>query len=351
MKRLTVLVSLALVLAATPAAADPVANLFVSPAGSDAANGRTAATPFATIQHALDAAPSGAIIHLAVGEYWQDAVTVRPGVTILGPPGAVLRGAGGARILQVQHDDVTLAGFTIDGLAGDPGTADGYRDKLLYVMSTTPGDGVDGLKVHDMTLANAGGECVRLRYLITHAEVWNNRIGPCGVHDFVFAGGGKNGEAIYVGTAPEQQGKNGAPDAAPDVSRDNWIHDNVIDTRGNECVDIKENSTANLVEGNLCTGQKDPNSGGFDARGNGNTFRYNTVIGSVGAGVRLGGDTAADGLDNDVYGNVITGNLAGGVKFQRAPQGVVCGNVMSGNVGGDAVGTYKALFAPAAPCA
>lgn len=350
MKRLTLLASLALVLSAVPAAADPVVNLFVRPAGADDASGRSAATPFATIQHALDVAPSGTIIHLAPGQYWQDAVTVRPGITILGPAEAVLRGAGGPRILQVQHDDVTLAGFTIDGLAGDPATPDGYRDKLLYVMSTTPGDGVDRLKVHDMTLANAGGECVRLRYLITHAQVWNNRIGPCGVHDFVFAGGGKNGEAIYLGTAPEQQGKNGAPDAAPDVSRDNWIHDNVIDTRGNECVDIKENSTANLVERNHCTGQKDPNSGGFDARGNGNTFRYNTVIGSVGAGVRLGGDTAADGLDNDVYGNVITGNLAGGIKFQRAPQGQVCGNVMDANVGGDAVGTYKALFTPTTPC-
>lgn len=326
-------------------------NLFVSPTGSDDNAGWSASAPLATIQHALDLAPSGSKIHLAPGIYPQDVVTVRPGVTIKGPASAVLQGAGGARIVQVHHDDVTLAGFTVDGLVGDPATAAGYRDKLIYVISTVAGDGVDRLKIIGTTLRNAGGECLRLRYLIAHAEVTANTIGPCGVHDFVFNEGGKNGEGIYLGTAPEQQGLNGAPDAAADVSRDNHIHHNVIDTQGNECVDIKENSTANIVEWNLCTGQKDPKSGGFDSRGSGNTFRFNHVHGSVGAGIRLGGDTPTDGVGNDIHSNVITGNGAGGIKFQATPQGLICGNLLSGNVGGDAVGTYAAQFTPGAPCA
>jgi hypothetical protein len=201
-----------------------------------------------------------------------------------------------------------------------------------------------------MRLKNAGGECLRLRYLITNADVHDNTVGPCGVYDFKFDDGGKNGEGIYLGTAPEQQGENGAPDDQPDRSRYNHIHHNTIATYGNECVDVKENSTANVVERNDCSRQQDASSGGLDARGNGNTFRYNTIHDNTGAGVRLGGDTETDGIDNNVYGNTITDNASGGIKFMRIPQGQVCGNTMSGNTGGDSVGTYAAAFSPTAAC-
>ena len=36
-----------------------------------------------------------------------------------------------------------------------------------------------------------------------------------------------------IGTAPEQQGENGAPDAAKDRSNRNWIHGNDFVTKGN----------------------------------------------------------------------------------------------------------------------
>ncbi|TCC58851.1 DUF1565 domain-containing protein [Kribbella pittospori] len=330
--------------------AHAASNYYVSPSGSDTNSGTTSGSPYATIQKALDTAPRGATVHLASGTYLQDAVTTRSGVTVAGPSTAVVKGAGNSRIFQIQHDGVTLDGFTIDGLYGSSSSESGYRDKLIYVMSTTAGDGVGGLTIRDMTLKNAGGECVRLRYLITNADVHDNTVGPCGVYDFKFDGGGKNGEGIYLGTAPEQQGENGAPDDQPDRSRNNRIHDNTIATDGNECVDVKENSTANVVENNDCTAQKDPESGGLDARGSGNTFRNNTIHGNTGAGVRLGGDTETDGTDNNIYGNTITGNAAGGIKFMRTPQGQVCGNTMSANTGGNSVGTYAADFNPTDPC-
>jgi hypothetical protein len=346
--------ALAGLLLAASAVAPAVAgghDYYVAPDGDDGASGRSAATAFATVQKALDTAPAGAVVHLGPGRYLQDAVTRRDGVTVTGPADAVLQGSGASsRILQVQHDRIMLSGFTIDGLVGPPDSPDGYRDKLIYAMSTTPGDGVDRLSIQGMRLANAGGECVRLRYLHTNADVGYNRIGPCGVHDFVFPGGGKNGEAVYIGTAPEQQGANGAPDARPDVSTGNRVHHTVFDTQGNECVDIKENSTANVVEYNLCTGQKDPQSAGFDSRGSGNTFSYNASYGNTGAGIRFGGDTPADGTLNDAYGNVITQNAAGGIKFQATPQRRVCGNAMAGNTGGDAVGSYGGEFHPTQPC-
>lgn len=342
------LLGAALALPAVPAHA--ATDYYVSPSGSDSNSGTSSGAPFATIQKALDTAPRNATVHLASGTYLQDAMTIRSGVTITGPATAVVKGAGNSRIFQVRHDGVTLDGFTIDGLHGSSTSASGYRDKLIYVMSTSPGDGVGTLTISDMTLKNAGGECVRLRYLVTNADVHDNTVGPCGIFDFKFAGGGKNGEGIYVGTAPEQQGENGAPDDQPDRSRNNRIHHNTIATAGNECVDVKENATANIVEYNDCSAQKDPSSGGLDARGSGNTFRYNTIHGNTGAGVRLGGDTETDGIDNDVYGNTITGNAAGGIKFMRTPQDEICGNTMSANTGGNSVGTYGADFNPTAAC-
>ncbi|OWA15011.1 DUF1565 domain-containing protein [Streptomyces sp. CS057] len=335
----------------TPSAAATAASAYyVSPSGSDANAGTSAGAPLATIQKAVDLAPSGAVVNLAAGTYRQDVVTVRAGVTITGPSNAVVKGAGDARIIQVRHDSTTLSGFTVDGLHGSASDVSGYRLKLIYVMSTTPGNGVGGLRVTGMTLKNAADECLRLRYLVTGAEVNDNTITGCGVADFVFGGGGKNGEGIYLGTAPEQQGSNGAPDAAADVSRNNRIHHNTIVTRGNECVDVKENATNNYVEHNDCSGQRDPSSGGLDARGSGNIFRYNTVHDNVGAGIRLGGDTATDGTATSVYGNTITGNAGGGIKFMRTPQGPVCSNTMSGNTGGNAVGTYGSSYDPTGVC-
>lgn len=339
-----------LLLPSPSVAAEAATAYYVSPSGSDANAGTSAGAPLATIQKALDLAPTGAVVNLAAGTYRQDAVTKRPGVTLTGPSNAVVKGAGDARIIQVLHDSTTLSGFTVDGLHGSSDEVAGYRLKPIYVMSTTPGNGVGGLRITGMALKNAADECVRLRYLVTGAEVDDNTITNCGVADFKFGGGGKNGEGIYLGTAPEQQGANGAPDAAADISRNNRIHHNTIATQGNECVDVKENSTSNYVEYNDCSGQKDASSGGLDARGSGNIFRYNTVHGNVGAGVRLGGDTATDGIDTSVYGNTITNNAGGGIKFMRTPQGPVCTNTMSGNTGGNAVGTYASEYAPTGAC-
>ncbi|MET8327783.1 right-handed parallel beta-helix repeat-containing protein [Streptomyces sp. NPDC005181] len=244
-------------------AAESATAYYVSPSGSDSNAGTSASAPLATIQKAVDLAPTGAVVNLAAG---------------------------------------------------------------------------------------AADECLRVRYLVTGADIFGNTITNCGVADFKFGGGGKNGEGIYLGTAPEQQGANGAPDAAPDISKNNRIHHNTIATQGNECVDVKENSTNNYVEYNDCSGQKDAGSRGLDARGSGNIFRYNTIHDNVGAGIRLGGDTATDGIGTSIYGNTITDNAGGGIKFMRTPQGPVCTNTMSGNTGGYAVGTYGSEYTPTGAC-
>jgi hypothetical protein len=101
------------------------------------------------------------------------------------------------------------------------------------------------------------------------------------------------------------------------------------------------------VEHNACAGSHDPDGAGFSARGNGNAFRHNTSSGHAGAGVRLGGDTESDGLDNEVVGNRFFGNAGYGVKVQRPSQARICGN----EVGDNQKGTTNGGSDPTTPCA
>ena len=61
----------------------------------------------------------------------------------------------------------------------------------------------------------------------------------------------------------------------PDESNYNLVTGNDITPRGNECVDVKEGASFNVIEHNQCAEQLDDESGCYDSRGNENTFRYN----------------------------------------------------------------------------
>src|SRR5690349_17784664 len=91
-------------------------NYYVSPNGLDTNNGTSSESPFQSIQKAIDLAQPGAVISLAPGDYLQDVHSVRNGlanapITIFGPASAHLHGAGSARILEINHDNITLDGF------------------------------------------------------------------------------------------------------------------------------------------------------------------------------------------------------------------------------------------------
>jgi ABC-type glycerol-3-phosphate transport system substrate-binding protein len=354
------------VITTAPPVALPVAlpvaaprQFYVAPTGDDAATGATPLTAFATLQYALGQVQPGDTIHLLPGDYRENVVSVVDGraeapITIMGPADAILRGAGAASAaFYLTHNYYTLVGFTIDGLYGDPTQKEGYTQKLLYVQGTQPKLGVTGLRVLNMTFRNAGGECLRLRYFAHQNEIAYSTFTTCGLLDFAFGDGGKNGEAIYIGTSSTQwdDGKNPTPD--PDESRANWIHHNVMNTQGNECVEMKEGATANLVEQNSCTGQLDPDSGGIGSRGNGNIIRYNVVYGNVGAGVRLGGhevDGIQYGVANEVYGNQLFNNVAGGVNVAIGPQAKICGNQLTHNLGKAIFGDAGDVYDADAPC-
>lgn len=108
----------------------------------------------------------------------------------------------------------------------------------------------------------------------------------------------------------------------------NWIHHNTFRTYGNECVDIKEGSTFNLVENNVCENQMDENSGCFGSRGSDNCFRSNDISHCIGAGVRVGGGEGY-GSGNHIYDNTIAYCDYGAFNVMHSPQGKVCGNKLS----------------------
>lgn len=274
----------------------------------------TSTSPFRTIGDALEVARAGDTIAVGPGTYRGPVATSVAGrlgaPIVLSGQGARLVADGTGRLVTIRHSFVTIEGFDLSG-----------ADKGVWV------EGAEGVRILGNRIHDLGGECVRLRAATVRAEVAGNTIGPCGLRNFSLAKGRKNGEGIYVGTAPEQLPHHG-PER--DVSRDNWIHDNDIVTRA-ECVDLKEGSTANLVERNRCSGGLDPDGSGFDSRGNSNTFRSNVATGEAGAGIRLGGDTPRDGLGNTVVDNTLVDNGGYGIKIERQPQGDIAANHLSGN--------------------
>lgn len=334
-------------------------HYYVDPQGDDDNSGVSVSRPFRLIQHALQLAQPGDTIHLAPGRYYQDVFTVRDGepgkpITIVGASNASVHGLTSNRIFQVHHDYISLIGFTIDGLRRntEPNRMGAFREKLLYVIGYDVRDGVNNLRVLGMTFRNAGEECLRIKYFARDNEIAYSTFHDCGIWDFVFDAHGVVGEAVYLGTSSKQWDINLTIE--PDVTAHNWVHHNYMDTQGNECVEAKEGTEYNIIEYNICSGQKDPNSGGIVSRGKGNIIRYNEIYGNVGAGVWLGGhlvDGIQYGVLNEVYGNLIYGNDAGGVKILVESQASICGNSLWDNAAGDVSGTFGDSYDPAAPCA
>lgn len=294
-------------------------------------------SPNESIQEVLNITEPGDIIELEAGIYNQSFETRRDGkknnpIVIRGPKEAILKGDERYRTVRIFHDHIHIEGFTIDGLRGDGDSRSSYTNKLVYVLGQEEKQGIRGFKLINMTLKNSGGEAVRLRYYCRGAEIAYSRFINIGVYDFKFNGSGKNGEGIYVGTSSTQWDQDKNPTSGPDKSSNNWIHHNYFNTKGNECIDIKEGADNNLIEYNNCTGQKDPESGGISVRGSNNTIRYNYIYDNLGAGIRIGGNTVNNvtyGRNNIIHNNrIINNNL--GIKVLVEPQEIY-NNTCEGN--------------------
>lgn len=298
----------------------PGQEFHVSTAGNAQAADGSEGRPFPTVQAALDLARPGDIVRMAPGEYAGPISTVRSGMR--GRPiqitsnGAVISGSGEGRLLTISHDHIEVRGLELRD-----------ADKLVWI------EGAAGVKIVGNTLATADGECLRVKANAHGNEIAGNSISGCGGTEFDLDNDRKNGEGIYIGTAPEQRVA-----GEPDTSSANLIRGNRISTPG-ECVDIKEDAFLNVVVGNTCSGGQDDDSGAISARGVLTVIANNVVESNSGAGIRLGGDDELDGVGSVVVGNRIADNRGVGIKIMRQPQ-AICDNSLDGNALGQVGGRF-----------
>lgn len=327
-------------LAAQPENQDAVGGtgrvIHVSAQGGMGADGSEAA-PFSSLQRALDMAQPGETVRVGPGTYPGPFRTTRPGT----PEEPIWIVGDGAKIVEprqddenstdyvfvIGHDHIVFTGFDLSG-----------GDTALRIF------GANHARVTYNHIHDVRGECVRVKFFSSNNEIAHNRIERCGLEGFDVSEDDKNGEGIYIGTAPEQLDDNPRDD--PDQSNANHVHDNVI-TPLAECVDVKEDARDNVVENNMCQGSKDPDGGGFSSRGIGTVFIGNTSRNHVGAGIRLGGDDDSDGVGSVVRGNRLVDNEGYGVKIQTEPQKLICGNIVENN--GDGASNDEDVE-PSQPC-
>jgi hypothetical protein len=340
-------------------------DFYVSPQGSDAADGLSSQQPLRTIQKALDLAHAGAVIHLARGSYYENPVTkingtatapitvegTDTGFAATGRAATVLYGAGAGRVFTINNSYIRLQGFTINGepslrsvahpttLAGVTAFKNSVQARvvdstLVFVGAATTARFLTGDVISDMFLTDAGGTCVRLRDGAHGNTIVNSTIQWCGLYG-KYAGAGvyayHNGEGVYLGTSPKSVSD---PMYSDDATSYNVVQHNVISTYGTECLDVKENARNNSFIDNTCSGNTEPLSdygSNVELRGYNNSVIGNTIRGSLGYGLKL----SADGPTNPQGGNVVQSNAFSGDtgspirNDQTKAQGSFCGNTFA----------------------
>lgn len=277
--------------------------------------------------------------------------------------GGTIKGGSTGRLVEIRDSQwLRFDNVTFDATGAD---------SAVYILNSDD-NGFVGI-----TLKNAGGECFRIKAGSQNNTLLSSRIESCGRTKWN-PPTEKTAEGVYIGTAPEQIAfnvneatKSTATDksgyfANPDNSNQNLINNNTIipaypeNTKGNECVDIKEGAQYNMIIDNICSGQLDKNSGGMESRGEYNIFIHNTFNATIcGAGIRLGGDDKqTQGVGNFIIENIFNDYsninpicpvsassvsdktaLHGAIKMEAPNQDYMCGNTVKDTL--IATGTYK----------
>ena len=347
----------------TPADAAGTAY-FVAPNGADTNSGTSAATPFKTIQKALDKAQPGTTITLAAGTYKEAVATKVAGtagapITVKGPETgkaasgryrAVLVSPAG-RAFSINHSYYTLDGFTIDGQPNIARTAyptaldkarsfkDGVQtkavnSKLIYVGASTTSADIVGTTISNMFLTGSGGECVRFRNRAADSTIVDSVIQWCGM---LGQGDDKdqykyhNAEGVYVGTSLVSTDQ---PMAANDSSNNIVVRNSTINTFGSECFEVKENAHHNRLENSDCGFNDEPLSfkgSNIELRGDHNLVLNSRVGPSRSWNVKLWSDAAAyDRGGNSLQKSSFSGAAGPAISNkQTANETVFCGNTFA----------------------
>lgn len=352
---------------------------YVSPTGSDSSAGTTAATPFATLQAALNRVRPGDTVHLGPGTYVGDVHTVTSGTSgapisieggddpesdAAGSPRTVVYGTG--HVIDINNSWYRLGGFTLDGQqavvqarSSTGASATGYPaaaslqakptlmtafktanqklihdGRLIYVGDSA--SRVTGTVVDHMLVQGGGGECIRLRNGATDSVISNSIIRYCGM--FAKSDGSAekdgylfhNGEGVYLGTSPTTTNLSNYAD---DQTDDNLVTGNIITTYGSECVDVKENASGNVVQGNNCGDNLEPaidDGSNLEVRGDHTTVTGNTVHDSPGWNIKLQTDSPKYDLGGNVIAHNALTNAGNGVNLQIDGETdvTVCGNTL-----------------------
>jgi Right handed beta helix region len=337
-------------------------DIYVSARGNDTSSGTTSGTPLKTLQIALNRAVPGSVIHLAPGTYSGDVVTKVNGtalapITVEGTDTGLnlaKRGetivTGISRVFSINNSFYHLSGFTIDGepalkttvfpstLQAVKSFKDSIQSKvsdssLVFIGAADSARGIAGVVINDMALEHAGGDCVRIANGAHNNIIEQSTIQWCGLRANPQPGvyTYHNGEGVYVGTSPKSTDRSMSAD---DNTGDNLIVNNVINTYGSECFDVKENSHDNTFRNNTCGYNDEPlvyQGSNVEIRGYHNTITGNTIAGSMGYGLKLASDTATDPQGgNVVQGNKFSGDTGNPIdNHQIKAQGSFCGNTFT----------------------
>jgi hypothetical protein len=215
-----------------------------------------------------------------------------------GSPQAILNDNGGGYALGPEGARWwVFRGFTIrNGLKGI--MADRSHDNLF-----------DTLVVHSI-----GGECVHFRNGSSRNTIQRSYIHHCGVRD-------KNGEGVYIGSAPGN--------VSNDTANDNRVLDNRIEDTSAEAIEAKENTRRAVIRGNVAkrSGRQQCALDGGDCASAGASA---VIAGRPSdATIECNAVTRASGISNAVQvysggggdNNVILWNKEGPVSIARSQTG------------------------------
>lgn len=324
-------------------------NYYVSPTGSDTNDGKTAATPFKTIQKAANLATAGSTVYLAGGVYQQQLAinvsgTADQPITFRGDlasPAYIQQGGSSSAIVSIQNQshirlyglnvgkvtkkdaqgilivatssgtvtDIELNHVTVSEVAWttdrtkEPGDNDNAQGIIVYGEGKAQANAVTNIRIDSCTVTNnitGYSEAISLDgnidgFSITHCEVYNNtNIGIALIGNYGTSS-----------TASVDQARNGV------VSQNN-CYDNVADyaTSGGIYVDGARDIK---IERNWCKGNGYGIEVGAEEDGTVSniTVVANVLIANKETGLAIGGyDSGTSGqvLSTTVYNNTFYRN-------------------------------------------
>jgi hypothetical protein len=297
---------------------------FVAPEGSDKADGKSPETARKTINKTLALMYPGDSLFLLPGDYHQTISTQQSGskdmpIRVIGSQQAIVRGGTRHLVLEINHSFTEFRGFSVNGKKDDGSQLDHYKSKLIEISSTDH-QPIEQITIANLNIQEAQEECLRIRRNTSNVYIVNNHISHCGLSISHFAGNQSNGEAIYIGSAPEKRTHTGK-----DFPHDIHIRSNHISGPIGECIDVKEDVVDVSIVNNTCVGAWEKNSGAINIRGSENLIVANMVINTQSSGIRLGGDNDKNAVDNIVVNNQLINNANGGIKIMNWPN-LLCGN-------------------------